>query len=70
MTRFIRGLALYVLVSMSVAGLALAQTPGGHKALEAEEALEVEEALEAEEPRLGYGPRHHCFLSHQRFFGL
>jgi hypothetical protein len=68
MTRFIRGLALSMLVGMSVAGLALAQMPGGPQTREAEEALEeareaeetpeAEEALEALEalavPRTGY----------------
>jgi hypothetical protein len=47
MTRCIRELALYVLVGLSVAGLALAQTPKVQQALEDEEALE--EALEAQE---------------------
>jgi hypothetical protein len=47
MTRIIRGLALSLLVGLSVAGLTLAQTPGGPRVLEPEEALE--EPLEAEE---------------------
>ena len=60
MTRGIRRLTLYVLVGMSVAGLAFAQTPGGQQVREAEEALEEtleesEEALMAlASPRTGY----------------
>ena len=45
MTRFIRRLALYVLVGISVAGMALAQTPEVQEAPDDEAALE--EALEA-----------------------